>query len=221
MSSMNSAGGEEDLDSEGMSVARLVDWVEGTLSTKEAAEVEASLAEGDEDTRSTLLCVQRFLAAAEEVQQAAPPPELRQALLEIFGPSPSRAVGSQLIQRIAAVLTSDSWAGMAPVGVRGETAAPERHLAYSSAATDLVLDISPAPRGTFRIDGQVLPNTGLPDTGSDDFYVQLLAGDVEAAITLCDEIGEFTFEDLAPGTYRLVVGTDQAEIIVEPVELAS
>lgn len=221
MSSMNSAGGDADDGSQGMSVARLVDWVEGRLGTEEAAEVEASLAEGDEDIRSTLLCVQRFLAAAEEVHRVAPPPELRQALLGIFGPSSSRAVGARLVQRIAAVLTSDSWAGVAPVGVRGGTAAPERHLAYSTEATDLVLDISPAPRGRFRIDGQVLPNTA-PDTGPDGiFYVQLLADDIEAAITLCDEVGEFTFDDLAPGTYRLVVGTDQAEIIVEPVELTS
>ena len=221
MSSMNTAGGDEDAGSEGMSIARLVDWVEGTLSTEEAAEVE-SLAESDGDTRLALLCVQRFLAAAEEVHEVAPPPELREALLELFRPSPSRAAGPRLIQRIVAVLTSDSWAGLTPVGVRGETAAPERHLAFSSEATDLVLDISPAPRGRFRIDGQVLPNTAVPDTESDDiFYVQVLADDFEAAITLCDEIGEFTFEDLAPGTYRLVVGTDRAEIIVEPVELAS
>ena len=214
---MNSAGGGADVGPRRMTVARLVDWVEDKLSAEDAAEVEAALDEGDDDARSTLRCVERFLAAAEDVHQVAPPPELRQVLLEIFEPSSARVSRPRLLQRITAVLTSDSWADLAPAGVRGNTAARDRHLAFSSAETDLVVDISTAPRGRFRIDGQVLPNTESDDV----FYVQILSGDVEAAITLCDDVGEFTFEDLAPGTYRLVVGTDQAEIIVEPVELAS
>lgn len=217
MSPMNSADREEGLGPEGMSVARMVDLVKGKLSAEEAAEVEAAVSRGDEDTRSTLLCVRQFLAAAGEVNQVVPPPELRQALLGIFRPSPSRTSRPGLIERIAAVLISDSWAGLAPAGVRGETAAAERHLTYSSPATDLVLDVSPAPRGHFRIDGQVLPNTDADGI----FCVQVLSDDIEAAITLCDDVGEFTFDELAPGTYRIVVSMDLAEIIVEPVELAS
>lgn len=217
MSPMNSAGGGGEVGPGRMSVADVVDWVQGKLSPDEAAVVEAAVAEGDEYARSTLLCAQRFLAAAEEVHQVRPPPGLRQALLDMFRPSPPRQVGAGIVQRIAAVLTSDSWAGVAPAGLRGDAAGRDRHLAYSSPAADVVLDVSPAPRGHVRIDGQVLPNLESDDV----FYVQIVTDDVEAAITLCDDVGEFTFEGLAPGSYRLVVGTGQAEIIVEPVELAS
>jgi hypothetical protein len=95
--------------------------------------------------------------------------------------------------------------------------AAQRHLTYTTDAAEIALNISPRPRdGYLDLDGQVFP---ADDADPASFSVRLLSGADEVGLTATDELGEFDFEAVPPGTYQILVSTDRVEILISPVEL--
>jgi hypothetical protein len=88
---------------------------------------------------------------------------------------------------------------------------PTRQYVFATDLADVALNVQPRPYGE-RLDliGQILPNTAT--LAPDAFAVQLLREKQEVAITLAEEYGEFWFEALEPGDYRLTLSTDILEI---------
>lgn len=195
--------------------ARLLDWAEGRLSGEEAVAVEELLA-ADAEARATADWLRGFVRLGEDVVLASPPRELREALTERFEAYAEGRRGPGFFERLTASLSFEGGLGPA-FGVRSAGTRESRQLVYSSEAADVALNLRPhVGEDTIDVDGQVLP---LDDADPASFVVRLLDGGTEVAATHTDELGEFSFEALAPGAHELVVGGERVEIRIPDVEL--
>lgn len=200
---------------------RLADWLEGRLSEEESREVEERLSRSDEATRADAEWLREFLALGSEVELAAPPSEVRDHILRVYESRPearqSRDVPG-IFKRFMASLIFDSDSGIATTGLRSAGAGSGeagRQLVYTAQAAEVTLDVRPLPADNLELDGQVLPAEARPE----EFSIQLLRGDTEFGITSADDLGEFKFETVPPGVYKLVLGAEGFEIVIGPVVL--
>ena len=204
-------------DSEDLHFARLVDWVEGRLSEEEARAVERQVSEADRATREEVVdWLRAFARISKEVVIASPPPQVRDALIERFEAYAQAKREPGLLNRLVARLTFDS--GLEPaLGWRATSPELQRQLAYSTETVDVVISVRPRPRDELLdIHGRIFSvNSTHPET----FGVQLLVESSEIANTATNDLGEFTFETVAPGVYEMIVSSERVEISIPQVEL--
>lgn len=195
---------------------RLADWVEGRLPEEEARAVEKRVAEAGEPVRAEVEWLRAFARMSEDTVLASPPPEVHEDLLRRFEGYAREKRRPGILERLVATLSFDG--GLQPAfGVRSARAQEsQRQLVYSTDAADIALNVSPRG-GLLDLDGQVFP------TGEDEtvpFSVQLLDDrGAEVGVTATDELGEFAFEAVAPGTYQILLGNGRVEILILPVDL--
>ena len=75
-------------------------------------------------------------------------------------------------------------------------------------------------RGTFIMDGLVVHAEARPDIVANR-DVRLLMGDVPVQATRTDDLGGFTFEAVAAGTYRLEIALSDTVVVVEHLPVGS
>ena len=146
----------------------------------------------------------------------APPALLRSAIAMFRDaqPSPLMAAAADVLQRIRAVLTFDSWAtGPAALGLRSMPAQTEsRHMLFSAAGRDIDLRIVSAA-DSYVLAGQIL---GPDDTGMFELAVDTHsdAFPVSARTVAIDDLGGFQMKDVRAGTYwmTLRLGSDAVEL---------
>ena len=203
--------------SEEVEFARLIDWVEGRLSGREARAVEKQVATADSATRASVAWLRTFARISEDTIIASPPSEVRDTLIERFE---AYAEGKQqpgFLERLVGRLTFDS--NLQPAfGLRAAgITESQRQLVYSTEAADVAIIVRPRARdGLLDVYGQILPVDG---TDSGVFGVQLLKDASEVATTATNDLGEFTFEAVPPGVYEALAGSDRVEIRLPQVEL--
>lgn len=129
------------------------------------------------------------------------------------GPSLAEQVRAG-VQRILATLQFDSWA-TAPMamGVRGVPSAT-RQLLFSAAGRDVDLRVS-ASGERFAVRGQLLG----PDESGTLRLMAVSTPEEAPRHAAIDDLGEFRFDDLAPGTYAVTLQVRDAEIELPPIEL--
>lgn len=145
------------------------------------------------------------------------PPKLIQATIAKFAaaqPNPIMAAATEVMQRIRAVLTFDSWtASPAALGLRSMPAPTQtRHMMFSAQGRDIDLRIV-SSADSFVLAGQILgpDETGLVELSVDthnDRAAQTLR------TTSLDDLGSFRLEDIRAGTYwmTLKLGSDAVEL---------
>ena len=145
------------------------------------------------------------------------PPALVRSAIALFRdaqPSPLMAAAENVLQRIRAVLTFDSWAtGPAALGLRSMPAQAEsRHMLFSAAGRDIDLRII-SSANSFVLAGQILgpDETGLVELSVNTHRPQ--AATVLRSASL-DELGAFHRDSLNAGTYwmTLKLGNDAVEL---------
>lgn len=195
---------------------RLADWVEGRLTQEEAEAVARSVARGGGEMRRDAEWLRAFLGASEDTVLASPPPEVRGELMRRFKAYAQDRRGPGFLERLVAGLTFDS--GLQPAfGVRS-AGARERQMIYSTDLADVAVNVLPRPGGNLDVLGQLLP---IGDAAPENFAVQLLRADgTQAGVTAADELGEFAFEDVAPGEYQAILGDARAEILIPSIRLS-
>jgi hypothetical protein len=203
--------------SEDVEFARLLDWVEGRLSEREARAVEELVAAAGSATRADAAWLRAFARISEATVIASPPSEVRDTLIDRFE---AYAEGKQqpgFLERLVATLTFDSDQQPAP-GLRAASIQEsQRQLVYSTDAADVAMIVRPRPSdGLMDLYGQILP-VDSADAGV--FGVQLLEGSSEVATTATNDLGEFTFEAVPPGVFEVLAGSDRVEIRIPRVEL--
>jgi hypothetical protein len=207
--------------SDDITFERLADWLEGRLPEEEAQEMEQRLASADDATRAEADWLRGFLEISSGIVLDLPPPEVRDRLLRLpEGRAEGRTEGRRepgIFRHLVASLTLDTRAGPALAGLRsgGAVEGAQRQLVYSAEAVDLALDVRKRPGGLLDLGGQVLPANIAPE----EFSVQLLRGGREFGIAAADEVGEFFFGTLTPGTYEIILSTGELEVTVGPVGL--
>ena len=206
-----------------LTFVKLADWVEGQLSTEEATRVEDAVVKAATETQESVAWLRAFQHLTEEFVLDTPPEHVRRALHRRFGAraqaTPSEETGRDTPPHlITAILSFDSAQAPVPAGARSAISqGQERQLVYTSELADVALNVHPR-RQNQRLDlmGQVLP---LEENASLFYSVQLLGEEAEAGLTVTDELGEFDFEAILPGTYRLIFSSDDVELTLPLVDL--
>src|SRR5918999_1243160 len=144
-------------NSEDVEFARLLDWVEGRLSEREARAVEEQVAEAGGTTRADVAWLRAFARVSEDTVIASPPPEVRDTLVERFEAYAEGRQQPGLLTRLIATLTFDSRLQPA-LGMRAAGVAESQQLVYSTDVADVAMIVRPRPRDELLdIDGQILP----------------------------------------------------------------
>jgi hypothetical protein len=197
---------------------RLLDWIEGRLTTEDAQAVTQAVAEADATIQDQVRWLRAFGRLQSSVILATPPPRVRTVLTERFAQYAQARQRPTFFQRISAALSFDSALRPAFAGLRSSETAADRQLVFATPLADIALNLQPR-LGDESIDliGQVLPN--VADVAASAFVVQVAQGAVEFGITQTDELGEFTFTGLAPAVYQVVLSADDLEIELPSVTL--
>ena len=202
--------------SEDVEFARLVDWVEGRLSEQEARAVAEQVATAGSATRADIAWLRVFAQIGEKTIIASLPLEVRETLIERFEEYAEGKQHPRFLERLVATLTFESNRQPA-LGWRATTARSQRQFAYSTEAADITINFQPHPRdGLLDLHGHIFP---LDSASPEIFGVQVLAGSSKVATTATDELGEFTFEEMTPGVYEVIVSSDRIEISIPQLDL--
>ena len=194
----------------------LADWAEGRLSETESRMVEERLAEADKDTLAAAGWLRAFYRVSEDLVLDEPPAGVREELTRRFEDYAEGRRQPGPLRRLVATLAFED--GQAALGVRS-AAARESQLVYTTGAADIALDLRRRPEnGSLDLDGQIFPTDG---TEPDAFGVQLLSGADEVGTTATDELGEFSFQAVAPGEYQILISSGRVEILISPVDLGT
>jgi hypothetical protein len=158
------------------------------------------------------------------VQQAAAlpdaPPALLRAAIDLWQaaqPSPLQSAAQEVLRRVTALLTFDSWAP-APLAF-GVRAVPSdtRHLLFTAKGRDIDVRVVPTA-GHFALTGQLL---GPDETG----MVQLTAASNDgtetpgAHVAAVGFLGEFRLDGIRGGTYVLTLRLSGDEIVLPPIHV--
>ncbi len=211
-----------------LSFEQLLDWVEERLPADEAARVAKLVEEGDAETRDRVRWLRAFRQLSSETVLAPLPAATRGALGGRFAQyaanQQAQHQGPGALQQLIAALTFDSAAQPSLVGTRAASGADARQLVYATGAFDVALNVQPRQQPPhLDLLGQLLPNRD--DVLPDDFAVQLLrvieGSDArEQGLVMADDLGEFAFEALAPGRYRVVISGAALEVELPPLTLS-
>ena len=149
----------------------------------------------------------------------APPALIRAAIGQWHAAQPSllQAAAKAIVNRVAAVLTFDSWAaGSLALGVRA-VPSDTRHLLFTAEGRDIDVRIAPMG-GQFAVTGQIL---GPDDSG----VVEMTAASNDGpeapgahAATL-GFLGEFRLDGVRSGTYVLTLRVSGDEIVLPPIHV--
>jgi hypothetical protein len=192
----------------------LLDWVEGRLEPGVAAEVARQVSVGDARTRGTVDWLRKFRATAQALPLHDPPPLVRQNLLQYFARwSRARAMLQQGPVELRAILLFDSRRDVVMSSVRAAHPADEViHLAYTTDAADLVVDVRRLGGRRVRLDGQVL----LAEPGAAPIFEASISGSGFSARTVDgDGLGRFSLSDVPDMARRLWVSNGEIVIVVE------
>jgi hypothetical protein len=197
-----------------LSFTALADWVDGRLPGERAAEVAHLVAAADAEVQGSVRWLRRYTATAAAVPMHAPPPIVRQQLRRHFADwAAARAVLDRKPRVLSAVLIFDSRRDLALAGVRGGDLDDETiHLAYSTEAGDLVLDLVRTGPGLRRLDGQVLVPA---DTAARVFEATIEGPGFALRTVDGDETGSFAIEGVPESATRLRASNGEITIVVD------
>lgn len=186
---------------------QLVDLAEGRLPAVEAAHLRSRVA-AVPSAAAELAALETIIdLMRSDDSRDAPDHVISRALRLIRRPAPAPQPG--LIQRIVAMLQSDSRAQPLAAGLRSGQAAV-RSLVYNAEDWDVDLQLT-AHSGRWQLRGQLFG----PDLAGS---VALSGGPAPVAAPIND-LGEFTLPPVAAGRYRLLIQIGAREILVDPLEL--
>lgn len=197
---------------------RLVDWVEGSLTPEEAAEVEERIARAGASTRADVEWLRAFLSVSEATVLVSPPPEIDTALVHRFEAYAAGRREAGFPRRLLATLSFDS--NLQPaLGIRSAGAREShRQLIYATEVADVAVNTFHRSRDNrFDLEGQVFPAGDGSETRP--FGVQLVQEELDLETTATDDLGTFGFQAIPPGSYELLMGDGEVEIRLSQVDL--
>lgn len=205
-----------------LTIERLLDWLEGRLSSEASQAISAQVAAADETVQADVTWLRAFLRLSDIVVLEDPPPTVHAALVQRFAEQRQNSLptGTQGVtqgepslgfwQRIIATLTFDSHLQPGLAGARGAEQPRTRQLIYNSAVADIALNLY-QEANTLTILGQILPTGAL---APENCAVQVLRNERSVGLVLADALGEFSFKGLPPGDYQLTVTGDQFDLTI-------
>ena len=203
-----------------LSLGRMLDWLDGQLSTADAAEVaaavESAVQSGDEETKRTLAWLQAFLSTSQLTPLQTPSAVIRSNLRRMFEEGLSNTEHKFAVTRHIALLANDQAHPLQRVGMRSAVRvdlADPQQIIFTTALADVAVNLSKNQQD-ISLQGQVFPNAAI---SSADLTVQLLNQQGSVEITSTTPQGYFIFANLLPDIYQVIVSADQFEIETGPI----
>lgn len=154
------------------------------------------------------------LSAMRAPQTVEPPLSLHERLTLAYRRKLQR---SKQALSLKAALQFDSRSQTNMTGMRGSLTGQQ--VLYSTDSLKLDFQVGSSEENGMVLRGQLLPNRPL-EGGMQGYEIQLLPEDGEKRYSLTDEIGQFRFSSVAPGTYAIHVLMQDAELIIESLEIS-
>jgi hypothetical protein len=174
------------------------------LSPNELDQITRDL-EGE--TEESPMWLRNLVRAADTLPLPAVPPVLSRTLHEMFnGPSAPVACTAEL--------TSDSRDASTYAGVRGDDESAAWSLEYTSAASDVTVDVWPRTGNTFDVEAMLVTAYDEPRACRAS-----CAGPTNQRVD-SDDVGRIRFEGLLAGRYTLTLDDGRVSISL-PINLAS
>ncbi|MFQ5433646.1 MAG: hypothetical protein ACE5FD_02115 [Anaerolineae bacterium] len=195
---------------------QIIDWIEGRLSKAEAVKLAADVAQASAEAQIEITWIRAFLKASQDTILVDPPSDLHASLTDRFASYAEHKKAPAFWQQLVAALNFDSHQQMGLVGIRHTTLQAIPHqLIYATAVADVALNIY-RKLDNFEISGQIFPSDEI---NPDAYAIQLLNNGVEVSLTSSDELGEFTFTAVPPGTYEIILSGTACEIIIPSIQV--
>lgn len=194
---------------------RLIDYLDGRLSQKEAEAVEAHLGSGCERCLADRNWYEEFKAVAQSDDMVEPPAWLLKRALRLFVERKEGALDK--LGRLIASLAFDSFARPIAEGARS-AGAPSRQLLYRSGPYSIDVQLTASAPGRANLMGQVLCQEG----STAELPVRLMRGEKVLRSATTNSLGEFALKEISQGSYDLIVETAQGTIVLRelPVKLS-
>ena len=180
----------------------LVDWLDGRFQL-EADQLEMA-------DQADLNWLQTFHLLSQKITLDTPPPSWRQQLRQQFAENVKTNQEPGLWQRLTAVLNFDSYAQPAPAGVRTAPLRDTRQLVYNTRAADIAINTQ-WQNEQVNLAGQVFL---LREVAEPILSVQLWRDRNAVGLTTTNDLGEFSFRNLTPGSFEMIISGDTFEIII-------
>lgn len=126
-------------------------------------------------------------------------------------PVPAPGAGARLHRLVATLLPGSAGA----FALRGAPDSATR--TYAAEGVTITVDLAPAPGGLFTLDGLLAPEDDALVVA--DAAVTLTAADGANRDASADEWGNFTFEAVAPGAYRLEIALGDGVITIDDLPI--
>lgn len=187
----------------------LINYYENNLPEVEQVKVKKHLAQPCEQCGAKINHLRSVFSITATDRTIAPPAAVLQQAVALFqkrGPAPATP-----LQRILAALQFDSRMQLSPAAFRG--IARSRQLLYSAQDIDIDLQLTPEQGGQNLI-GQIITPSQEWESHTHAFVCledqssNLLYG------TETDSQGQFSFRQIEPGNYNLVLATANQEIAI-------
>lgn len=210
--------------SDSLTFSRLLEWLEGRLSSAESQVIADQVAAADETVQADVAWVRAFLDLSDTIVWEEPPSTVHTTLLQHFveqhkpvQTAPIPTIPSvPLWQRLVAALTFDSHLQVGLAGARGAAQPRTRQLIYASALADIAVNLSHQADNTLTIFGQILPTGALmPESCA----IQVLQGERPIDLVMADDLGEFAFTGLPAGVYQIAVTGDHFDLTLPQLTL--
>ncbi len=188
-----------------------VDFARGLLSAGERTQMERHLSEGCRDCMSELAFFERVAHAGAGVREVIAPEDIVMLARNIFPLKPKQ---KPLLQRLVARLVYDSFADLAPVGVRSGKAL-SRQLMYE--VEDYLVDLRlEGERDSMLVSivGQVA-NRRVPASRMVDQNIRIVSGKSVLRQTRSNGFGEFCLDYSPKRNAKLLISLPEGERHVE------
>ena len=193
----------------------LIDYVEHRLPDVEKARLKKHLASPCQRCATQIAHLRAIWEAAEGDRTSAPPADVLHQAVAAFqqrSASPSRT-----LLRVLAELQFDSRLQLSPMASRG--IARTQQMLFATQQVDIDLHITP-DHGYYNLIGQILDREDEDELYTAFVCLQHETGKLLSA-TEADRLGQFTFRQIPPGVYNLIIDLDNQEVTVDGLNIGN
>lgn len=193
----------------------LINYIEDHLPEAEQAGIDEHLSHSCQECSDKIARLRLVLAAVAEDKNATPPPGVLQRAIAAH--REKTASERRPLLRVLAEMLFDSRLQLSPMATRG--AAHARQMLFATPQVDIDLSVTPEHQEHHLV-GQILDRAQADQYPSAFVSLQNETGSLLRSMET-DSLGQFTFRQIPPGTYDLVIDLEDQEVSITGLEFSN